>query len=285
MCVKKVRQDATASTRATIYHLCVAVDKCYQLKKNQKLLIEELGDVTIEGDQQVEVKHYSDPLTDGHHNLWNTLRNWIGDEFDHTPYTSLILHTTQEIGSDATISDWNSINAEERIQLLLTISQKFEKAYEKAKAVDPLQKPSAVLKHQRYVLDPQRRTKLKAVIAKVWIEARCKKLPDLYEELKHLIRGVLVGKKNDYLNSLIGFVCRAVKTAAQRWEITYDEFAEKLVELTEIYRSETRMFPSKRFHELGTVDQNEDREDLFVMKILEIEYPEEVAHAIPSVPI
>ena len=31
MSAEKVRQDATASTRAMIYHLCVAVDKCYKL--------------------------------------------------------------------------------------------------------------------------------------------------------------------------------------------------------------------------------------------------------------
>ena len=55
MSAEKVRQDATASTRATIYHLCVAVDKCYKLKDGQKLLIEELGDITIEGEQQVEL--------------------------------------------------------------------------------------------------------------------------------------------------------------------------------------------------------------------------------------
>ncbi len=86
MSTEKVRQDATASTRGTIYQLCVAVEKCYELREGKKLLIEELGDVTIKGDQQVEVKQYSDSLTDGHHNLWNTLKNWMDDGFDHTQY-------------------------------------------------------------------------------------------------------------------------------------------------------------------------------------------------------
>ncbi len=104
MNAKKVRSDATASTRGTIYHLCVAVKKCYELRQGQKLLIEELGDITIENEQQVEIKHYADSLTDGHHNFWNTLKNWMDDGFDHTPYSSLILHTTQEFGAEATIS-------------------------------------------------------------------------------------------------------------------------------------------------------------------------------------
>lgn len=280
MSAEKVRQDATASTRATIYHLCVAVDKCYKLKVGQKLLIEELGDITIDGEQQVEVKQYSDRLTDGHHNLWNTLRNWMGDEFDHTPYSSLILHTTQEFGLDATICEWNSINPDERIALLLAIKQKFEKAYDKAKVANPKQTASAVLKHQRYVLDPQRLTKLRSLIGKVWIEATAKDLPELYEELKHQIRGILSGKMNDYLNSLIGFVCRPGQNAGERWEITYEEFASKLEELTNIFRSETRVFPSKHFNKIGAVSPDEDREDLFIKKIHDIQYPEVISHAI-----
>jgi len=119
----KIRQDATASTRGTIYHLCVAVAKCYELKEGQKLLIEELGDVTIENEQQIEVKQYSARLTDGHHNFWNALKNWLDDGYDHTPYKSLILHTTQEFGSDATISEWNGVDAEKRLELLLAINK------------------------------------------------------------------------------------------------------------------------------------------------------------------
>jgi len=281
MSTEKVRQDATASTRATIYQLCVAVDSCYKLREGQKLLIEELGDITIEGDQQVEVKHYSDRLTDGHPNLWNTLRNWMDDEFDHSSYTSLILHTTQEFGPEATICEWNSSNPEERIALLLAINQKFEKVYEKAKVENPKQTASAVLKHQRFVLDPQRLTKLKAIIEKILIEAGTKDLPNLYDELKQdRVRGVLNGKKDDFLNSLIGFVCRPGQKAGERWKITYEEFAFKLEELTNIYRSETRIFPSKHFNQIKTVSPDEDREDLFVKKIHDIQYPEVIAHAI-----
>lgn len=60
----KIRQNATASTRGAIFYPCMAVDKCYQLRKRQKILIEELGDVTIEGLKQVEVKQYRDNLAD-----------------------------------------------------------------------------------------------------------------------------------------------------------------------------------------------------------------------------
>ena len=281
MSADKVRQDATASTRATVYHLCVAVEKCYELREGQKLLIEELGDVTIEGSQQVEVKQYSGSLTDGHHNFWNTLRNWMDDGFNHSPYKSLILHTTQEFGPDATISKWNDLDADKRLELLTAIKKRFEVASERAKKKDTKQVASAVLRHQRFVLDHHRDAKLKSLIGKVWIEARAKVLSDLYEELKQdRIRGTLSGKKDDYLNSLIGFVCRADKKAGERWEIAYEEWEAKIGDLNATYSNETRRFPRKHFGARDLVDDGTVRDDVFVNKILEIEYPERVCSAI-----
>lgn len=281
MSTEKVRQDATASTRGTIYHLCVAVKKCYELREGQILLLEELGDVTIEHDQQIEVKQYTDNLTDGHHNFWNTLTNWMDDGFDHIPYKSLILHTTQEFGPEATISGWNSANPKKRVELLLAIMQRFEAAYEKAKATNPKVAPSAVLKHQRFVLAAKRHAKLNSLIGKVWIEAKTKKLPDLYDELKHdRVRGVLMGKKDDYLNSLIGFVCRADKKVGERWEITFEEFEAKISELGATYNKETRRFPRKHFGPVHLIKGSPARDDLFVKKIRDIEYHEVVCNAI-----
>lgn len=281
MSADKVPQDATASTRGTIYHLCVAVQKCYQLREGQRLLIEELGDVTIDGEQQIEVKQYSDCLTDGHHNFWNTLKNWMGDAFDHTRYAYLILHTTQKFAPNATIVEWNGLDAKKRLELLLAINQKSEKAYEKAKVANAKKAPTAVLKHQRFVLHPKRRAKLNALLGKVWIEAQAKNLPDLYEELKQgKIRGILSGKKGDFLDALIGFVCRPDKKAGEQWVITYEDFEAKLANLSTTYCKETRLFPRKYFTGPGSGDGSPDRDDLFVTKIRDIEYPDVICEAI-----
>jgi hypothetical protein len=261
----------------------VAVQKCYELRQGQKLLIEELGDITVENEQQIEVKQYSDNLTDGHSNFWNTLRNWIDDEkgFDHTLYTSLVLHTTQEFGARATISEWNDLDPDKRLNLLYRINEQFETTYEKAKSTEPKKEPGAVLKHQRFVLDSTRENKLKDLIGKVWIEARAKELPDLYEELKQdRVRGILSGKKDDYLNSLIGFVCRADKTAGERWEITYEAFEAKLGDLNATYNKETRIFPRKYFSSQESVDSSMFCDYLFVHKIKDIKYEEVICDAI-----
>ena len=122
----KVNHDATASSKGTIYQLCVAVQKCYEMVEEQKVLIESMGDVTIDGSQQVETKFYSDVLTDGHINFWKTLHNWMHDDFDPMPYASLILHTTQQFSKNATISEWNKSNPKERLEILKAINQQAE---------------------------------------------------------------------------------------------------------------------------------------------------------------
>lgn len=73
MTTAALRGDATASIDAIVYQLGVAVSKCFELDEGQVLVIEELGDVTVEDVLQIEVKCYTDSLTDGHKNFWNTL--------------------------------------------------------------------------------------------------------------------------------------------------------------------------------------------------------------------
>lgn len=276
-----VRQEAKASAQGTIYQLLVAVKKCYDLKADQKLLVEELGDVTIEGHTQIEVKQYSDKLTDGHKNFWNTLKNWTDNSFNHTQFNSLILHSTQEFGPNAQIAEWNNLGTTQRIALLESINTKFEDAYSIAVLKDSSRKPSKVLKHQRFILDSSNRGKLSAIVSKVWIEAKTSRLPDLYHQIQQVhIRGVLESRKEDFLNSLIGFICRADKEAGENWEISYQDFSLKLEELYNTFRSETREFPSKRYHTNKSSDNHGSLEELFVEKIQDIDYEEVIPSAI-----
>lgn len=281
MNVERVRQDATESTRGTIYQLCVAVEKCYELREGQRLLIEELGDITIEGDQQVEVKQYGDRLTDGHPNFWNTLRNWLDDSFDPNPYSVLILHTTQQFGTTALIRNWNDQGKDGRLEALIEINQKFEEYYQRRRNENPDRNPSEVLKCQRSVLDPAKRARLEMILEKTWIEAGAQELPAKYRELQRQhMRGVLASKRDDYLNALIGFVCRADKRAGERWEITFEDFEAKLTALTSMYCSETRQFPRKFFHHSTVAQDWELWENLFVRKIRDIRYDEVIRDAI-----
>ncbi|MCS5514904.1 hypothetical protein NWF32_03245 [Pseudomonas qingdaonensis] len=66
--------DATLLFKALQYQLLVAVEYCYDLAPDESLWIEVMGDVTVPGKTQTEVKLYSNSLTDSHANFWNTIK-------------------------------------------------------------------------------------------------------------------------------------------------------------------------------------------------------------------
>lgn len=176
------RADASASTRGVVYQLCVAVARCYSLKPGQKLLLEELGDVTIPGSEQVEVKQYSDGLTDSHPNFWNTLFNWTEPTFNSSQYQALVLHTTQQFGSRSKLSDWNNVETQERLKLLCEIHADLEVDFKRRNEKKACQ-PSRTLTQQRALIDGERRPALENILDKVIIEAGAAGLTDLYHEL------------------------------------------------------------------------------------------------------
>jgi len=286
MSADRLIHDATASTKGTIYQLCVTVLKCYEMVAGQKVLIESRGDVTIPDSQQVETKHYSDALTDNHPNIWKTLRNWMQDDFYPEPYTSLILYTTQQFGGRATISKWNEETLQNRLKVLEAIHSQAEKqeSERQNKALDAKPKTPDVLLIQRFVLDLSRRDKLNQVIERFVIEACSPTLPELHTVIKQqYIKGILDGKKDDFLNTLIGFITQAPATREQRWEITYDRFDKKVGDLIALYYRETRVFPRKHFNGAKLPDGHQvdaHHDHAFVQKIQDIEYHSTIPKAV-----
>lgn len=274
----KLIHDATASTKGTIYQLCVAVQKCYEMVAGQKVLIECQGDITILNSQQVETKHYSDALTDNHPNIWKTLQNWMQDDFDSELYASLILYTTQQFGERATISKWNEETPQNRIEILEAIHSQAEgrELERQNKTSDAKTKTPDMLLLQRFVLDPLRRDKLDQIVKRFVIEACAPTLPELHTVIKQqYIKGILDGKKDDFLNTLIGFITQAPATREQRWEITYDRFDKKVGDLIVLYSRETRVFPRKHFDGAKLPDGRQvdaHRDHAFVQKIQDIEH-------------
>lgn len=97
----KMSNDATSSITGTIYQICIGLDRCFNLLQGQKLLIERFGDITTASQSQLEVKYYSDPLTDSHPNFWKTIENWLKPEFDSSQYADLVLVTNQSFGQNS----------------------------------------------------------------------------------------------------------------------------------------------------------------------------------------
>ena len=104
---RQVVNDASDKVKGFLYQFYIALNYCFELKQGEKLYIEKYGDVTIDSISQIEVKNYSKPLTDCDDNFWNTLCNWLNDSFDSNNYKQLILLTTQQIGANSQLNNWN----------------------------------------------------------------------------------------------------------------------------------------------------------------------------------
>ena len=286
MPVQTLTNDASASTKGTVYHLYTTVLKCFEMDKSQKVIVERFGDVTKSGEEQIELKHYSDPLTDSHLNFWKTLHNWMHSDFDEVKYSSLILQTTQDFGSTATIGKWNLSTNSERLSMLAKIHNDAE-IRESKRVKTPSGSNRTIpesLKYQRSVCDSSKSAKLARVAERVTIAANSPAINMLYDRLKsQRCQGILTAKQDDFLNSLIGFVASPAIVGEEIWEISYEGFAQKIRELTGQYCRDTRHFPAKH---MDVVDQAADQslaacdERDFVRKIKEIEYLEVIPEAI-----
>src|SRR5690606_12630071 len=148
----------------------VALDKCFELKPGQRVIIEKYGDVTVTGESQIEVKEYNDQLTDRHENFWKTLNNWMHPSFNDADYTSLILLTTQSYGSKTRLSMWNEGDTSRRLDILDTIYS--ESVLRESQRIAKGGAPKAIsdsFKFQRLVMDTSRREKLDRICSKVII--------------------------------------------------------------------------------------------------------------------
>ena len=280
----KLANDATASTKGTVYNLYVALQKAFEMVSGQKVILERYGDVTMAAAQQIEVKLYADELTDAHINFWKTLDNWMKPGFDESAYSSFVLCTTQQISTSSELKNWNASSPENRMQILTKVYND-GKAREDRRLQDPEErkKPSSEsFRLQSRVMEPSQNDKLKRIVTRFVIADSSPDLDGTFAILRD-VQGkyVLKGKCDDFLAGLLGFViCPTVLTGSS-WEITYDAFSNKVRELTSIYRQGTTYFPTKfRRLQRPTADEIAERNDLFVKKIREIQYLEVIPKAV-----
>ncbi|KPB49645.1 Uncharacterized protein ALO57_01330 [Pseudomonas coronafaciens pv. oryzae] len=287
----KLDFDATKLYEALKYQIHVAIEYCHTLDKEDVLWIEVFGDVTVEGRDQVEVKEYSDSLTDSHENLWNTLNNWLKPDFDHQQFANLILLTTQAYGERSAIKDWHLWNTDQRLAALENILKESEARFEKAKlekkvVADQSEEggsggktsgPSKALILQRKVMAKALRQSLMEALPKVKIITEQPDLIGLIARYKKAyLKSIHEHRMDDFMNDLFGFMTSAVKVT-EGWRFTTAEFDSKFTELNARYMKGSLKFPRVNTEEIERdAEKMNVRERIYAKKLDEIGGAEEV---------
>lgn len=266
------------STKAVVYQLCVALEKCFLLDAGEIVFIEHYGDVTSD-QEQIEVKNYKGNLTAGHENFWKTLHNWMGADFQAEKYSALVLYTTQSIDLNSPLVRWNELSISEKKEILLLINKNHEEKHSQAQRGNG--DISKILKYQRGILSDENRDKLHEVLGKFSIAFDSPNLPKLYSQIKEkYLKWTLRNKADDCMDSLLGFITQAKNSDQSQWIITQEIFNEKIRSLNDVYGHGTHIFPRLKDRNFSEDEIKNCKPLLFVKKIEEIAHYNEIEPAI-----
>lgn len=274
MVMNTTKNSALDTALSFYYQTLVTLNNCFDLKKGGQIKMEKDGDISIIGNlltaTQIEVKHYSDALTDNHENFWKTLSNWVQPEFKYEAYQYLVLYTTQSYGARTLLKTWNEKDENGKLEILKTITQKTRKQTTRKT------KNGTIEEYRDNVMNTPEE-KLKNILSKVYLSVENKDVFSLRESLLEKISYISDEYKNQYIDGLTGFLYR--KAQKGEWIISYQEFNEKRLELTRIYSSELP-FPEFFGEPASTEDADRYQSKLFVSKIKNIEYDDVLPEAI-----
>lgn len=260
------------------YQILLGIEKCFELNEGQSIWFESDGDISIRGNElenneQIESKHYdqTDFLTDGHANFWNTLNNWLKDDFDHTQYAFLILHTTQPTSKTSQLNGWNSKNSDEKLGIISSI-------YNKRTDAEKIKKDAkGVLKFQQAIFDSNNK-RIKDILGKMLINDSADDIDRLKIRLLKRPLGIPDDNLDRYFEGVVGWVYG--KMNEESWYINQYDFKEKLEDLTSRYSRGKFSFPSFTGALATDIELIKYNESLFVQKIRNIEHEEQIPEAV-----
>jgi hypothetical protein len=114
---KPFSNQATPKYLGFVYQILIALDKCFDAKKNQTIWVECFGDI-YDGTKSIEVKHHSSGgnLASNSVDVWKTLKNIVIE--DTSDMGEFILHTTQKIPTDSIFYEWNTLTPTKKYTLM-----------------------------------------------------------------------------------------------------------------------------------------------------------------------
>ena len=240
--MNSTKNSVLPTLRGFHYQILLGIKKCFELNEGQSIWFESDGDISIRGNElenneQIESKHYdqTDFLTDGHANFWNTLNNWLKDDFDHTQYAFLILHTTQPTSKTSQLNGWNSKTPDEKLAIIRSI-------YDKRTGAEKIKKDAkGVLKFQQIIFSDSNSARIKDILGKMLINDSADDIDSLKMKLINKLVGIPDDNIDQYFEGIVGWVYE--KMDKDSWFINQHDFKDRLEDLTSKYSRGKFSFP------------------------------------------
>lgn len=258
--MKKLSFDSTPTLKGIVFQFLVALDRCFEMQEGESVYIETFGDVSVLGGDnptQIESKCYKTDLTDLDENVWNTIHNWMRDNFPIEKFSSLFLLTTQRVGKKSEWGDWNKKGFEDKLKAFHRIKERFDKKKRRSEKLKSM---------MDNIFDASKSERLTEIAKKLFID--CLDINDelFYKSLLNRAKSIPKIQRNRYINSLLGWIIRPQKS----WTISNEAFEKEAQEIAEKLRENTVVFPDKL--KLKDIKHEEYEEYAFVRKIKDIKY-------------
>jgi hypothetical protein len=233
-------------------------------------------------DTSIEVKLYADELGVRHHNLLNTLYNWLEDDFNYASYRNLIIYTTQPIAKNSVLTGWEKKTPEQRLKVVTNAYTAYLKDNkEKIEGKDGKKHPTisqnasmmkrvlgSVLKMDGTIDENASNERLQDLLSRVIILDSCKGLVKSYNELLKYAKVTTENLREAYINSLLGFVI-SPKNMENGWKIEEETFTKQVQLLAKEMAPQSMEFPDAP----NIIVKEEEYDDaLFVKKLRAIDY-------------
>lgn len=289
--ITTLRNDASSQIKGFLYQFVVALDYCFRLSPGQSLYIEKYGDVAIKDDGtydetsggvSVEVKMYADDLDVRHHNLLNTLYNWMEDDFDFESYSTLIIYTTQPIAGKSLLKGWNEKKPEEKAEMIINSYSDYLDKHKKEIANTDQSKHKTIKRNAKQmsrvlasvskadgsVDEEASKQRLLDLLARVMIIDSCKDFDQAYKELFKYAKVTTDNLREHFIQCMLGYII-SPKNTENGWKIDHDSFTEHFQTLAKEMLPQSIEFPEAPEVK---VDEKEYEDALFVSKLKRIDY-------------
>lgn len=286
-----IRGDATSQVKGFLYQFLVALQFCFEMKKNQTLYIEKFGDLSVKaevegGSLSVECKHYTDKIHLLHHNVINTLYNWAQPNFHQEQYEKLFLITTQEIRENDVLRKVVKGREPDLYQCFTDAFKaeikRIEDKLEEEKKTNPKAKLSSdqekTIKQLDYICADVRKNEVNEILNKLIMNVECPNYKDLYDTIVNRYGSMLEGKKSElYIDGLFAMIITP-GVVEKCWSIKREDFENRQKELNSDFTTKTITFPT-----IGEPSEEEQQglgSSLFVEKLRMVKLEQEIARAI-----